>query len=296
MKRRRIRCATGALLYVLLASACGGANPEQATEKDVTRNQVERPATIKDFNPNQFDQSTNIDNEWLPEKPGTRFVYVGEATEENERISRRVVTTITDLTKVINGVRTVVAWDRDYNDGELVEEELAFHAQDNEGNVWNLGEYPEEYEEGKLEGAPETWIAGLDRAKAGILMRAEPRPGTSSYLQGLAPEIEFKDHAKVYKTGQKICVPSKCYENVLVIEEWDPVEPGTQHKYHAPGVGIVRVGFSGGKEKEELVLERVVRLSPEALAKVRQEALELDRRAYKVRKELYRHTPPARHT
>lgn len=30
-----------------------------------------------DFDPNNFDRSTNIDNEWFPMKPGTRFVYEG---------------------------------------------------------------------------------------------------------------------------------------------------------------------------------------------------------------------------
>ncbi len=57
--------------------------------------------------------------------------------------------TVTDLTKVVNGVRAVVVWDRDYASGELQETELAFFAQDNDGNVWHLGEYPEEYETGK---------------------------------------------------------------------------------------------------------------------------------------------------
>ena len=43
---------------------------------------------------------------------------------------------------MINGVNAVVVWDRDFQNGELVEEELAFMAQDDAGNVWSLGEYP----------------------------------------------------------------------------------------------------------------------------------------------------------
>jgi hypothetical protein len=296
MRRCRMCWATLALLFVFGASACAGRGGDQAGDGNAGGNRAEPPATIDDFDRNQFDRSTNIDNQWLPETPGTQYVFVGRATEGKERIERRVVTTITDLTKVINGVRTVVIWDRDYNDGELVEEEIAFHAQDNDGNVWNLGEYPEEYEEGQLEGAPETWIAGLESARAGILMRAEPQLGTPHYLQGLAPEIDFADRARVLEMGQETCVPADCYQDVLVIEEWDPVEPGTQHKYHAPGVGIVRVGFAGGKEKEMLRLHDVVQLRPQALKEVREATLELDNRAYEVRKKLYGHTEPARHT
>ena len=37
-------------------------------------------------------------------------------------------------------------------------------------------------------------------------------------------------------------------------------------------------------------------LSPEAVAKVRKEALEMDQRAYERSSEVYRQTPPAQHT
>jgi hypothetical protein len=47
---------------------------------------------------------------------------------------------------MVDGVQTVVAWDRDFLEGKLQEQELAFFAQDDQGNVWNFGEYPEEYE------------------------------------------------------------------------------------------------------------------------------------------------------
>ena len=290
--------AAAAFIFVISASACAGANPDRVSGGSNTKPEQ---ATAKDFDPNRFDQSPNIDNKWLPEKPGTQFVYEGSAiSDEGRRISRRVVTTITDLTKVIDGVRTVVIWDRDYDDGQLVEGEIAFHAQDKAGNVWLLGEYPEEYEEGgKFVGAPSTWIAGMEGAKPGILMRATPRPGTSSYSQGLAPASEFTDRAEVYKVDQKTCVPVDCYHNVLVTNEWDAAAPeeGVQRKYHAPGVGYVRVGFKPGDEEEEtLVLEKIRHLSPEALAEVRQQALKLDKRAYEVRKELYGHTPPAERT
>jgi YVTN family beta-propeller protein len=63
-------------------------------------------------------------------------------------------------TKVVGGVPTIVAWDRDFLKGKLQEQELALFAQDDRGNLWNFGEYPEEYENGKFAGAPDTWIRG----------------------------------------------------------------------------------------------------------------------------------------
>jgi hypothetical protein len=99
----------------------------------------------------------------------------------------------------------------------------------------------------------------------------------------------------VIKTGQRNCVPVGCYENVLVTDETNPYEEadGHQLKYYAPGVGNIRAAPRGGKEKEVLVLIDVRKLGPKALAKVRREALKLDKRAYRVRKDVYRRTAPA---
>ena len=250
------------------------------------------------FDSRNFDRSTHIDNEWFPLKPGTRFVYEGFTIEEGKRVPHRVVFSVTDLTKVIGGVRAVIAHEQDYSAEKLVEAEIVFFAQDNDGTVWQLGQYPEEYENGKLVGAP-AWIHGIQDARAGIIMKAEPRPGTPSYSQGWGPAVNWMDRGMVYQVGQKTCVPLKCYEDVLVIDETTEQEPGAhQHKYHARGVGVVRVGWGGEgeKTKETLELVKVVQLGPQALAAVRAEALKLETRAYKISKNVYVHTPPAEHT
>jgi len=250
------------------------------------------------FDSRNFDRSTHIDNKWFPLKPGTQFVYEGFTIEEGKRVPHRVVFSVTDLTKVIGGVRAVIAHEQDYSAEKLVEAEIVFFAQDNDGTVWQLGQYPEEYENGKLVGAP-AWIHGIQDARAGIIMKAEPRPGTPSYSQGWGPAVNWMDRGMVYQVGQKTCVPLKCYEDVLVIDETTEQEPGAhQHKYHARGVGVVRVGWGGEgeKTKETLELVKVVQLGPQALAAVRAEALKLETRAYKISKNVYVHTPPAEHT
>src|SRR5712692_10000506 len=170
---------------------------------------------FEDFDSKNFDRSTHIDNEWFPLKPGTRWVYEGFTFEDGKRLPHRVVFTVTDLTKVIGGVRAIVAWDQDYSAGKLEESEILFFAQDKDGNVWYLGEYPEVYEGGKLVATP-VWIHGIQEAKAGIIMKAEPRLGTPSYSEGWAPSVPWTDRGVVYQMGQKTCVPWKCYEDVLV--------------------------------------------------------------------------------
>jgi hypothetical protein len=249
--------------------------------------------TAAQFDPANFPNPPKIDNQWNPLTPGMQFILAGEADRGGGLLPHRVVSTVTDLTKMINGVRTVVILEKDINEGDLEEAELAFQAQDNAGNLWNLGEYPAEYDEGNFTGAPDTWISGLGKAEPGNLMLADPQLGTPEYLQGWSPDIDFLDCAKVFKMQQKTCVPVGCYEDVLITDERSPLEPesGHQRKYYAPGVGTVRVGAVDDPEGETLVLAEVSRLSPEDLAKVRQEALKLEKNAYKVSK-LYRQTPP----
>jgi hypothetical protein len=298
MRKLHVAAIFISLLIMLSAAACGAqsGSTEDGSEKTKT---APLTGSAEDFDRAKFDDPTHIDNRWLPLAPGTQLVYEGSAIDDGERISRRVVTTVTDLSKVIDGVRTLVIWERDFTAGQLSEPELAFFAQDNAGNVWLVGEYPEEYDEGKFDKAP-AWISGQKGARAGIAMLANPQLDTPEYAQGFAPPpVDFTDRARVYKMGQKTCVPVDCYKNVLVTEEFNPDEPGAfQLKYYASGVGNVRVGWRGPKEEEKETLELVElnHLSPEALAKVRREALEMDGRAYERSSEVYRETPPAEHT
>lgn len=257
---------------------------------------LEEDVTADDFDLQIFDRSTVIDNEWMPLVPGTKFVYEGQAVDETGLVRRRIEFVVTDLTKVVAGVRTRILWIEDFDNDQLVEAELAFRAQDSDGNVWHVGEFPQEYEDGKAAAAP-AWIAGVGGAKAGIAMEAEPRLGGLPYQQGFAPPpINWDDHARVYGMGEADCVPVACYDDVLVMEEFEPESPGAfQLKYYAPGVGNVRVGWRGlmEEEREELVLIKHQRLGPEAMAAVRADALALERRAYRVSGDVYGQTAPA---
>jgi CzcA family heavy metal efflux pump len=286
--------AVAVLLLVagLALGACGGG--DSVADKPA---KVAKVATDRDLDLRNFSDPTTIDNAWHPAAPGTQYVFEGRANRGEGSRRHRVVFTVTDLTKKIDGVQTRVLWDRDVNAGKLLEGELTFFAQDDDGNVWNFGEYPEQYDaHGRFDGAPDTWISGLADAKAGILMRADPRPGTSSYLQGNAPDIGFGDTAKVQKLGQRSCVPVACYDDVLVIDETNPLEPGNGHqlKYYARGIGNVRVAPRGGDEHEVLVLTEVRKLGAHERTQVRAGALALDRRAYRTKARLYGRTDPAR--
>jgi hypothetical protein len=252
---------------------------------------------IASFSANHFPDRPKINNPWLPLVPGANTVLSGTVEGDDGTLHQHsIVATVTDLTKTIDGVRTLVVFERDFDDGQLQESELAFEAQDRVGRVWNIGEYPEEYENGKLTGAPSTWLSGVARATAGVGMLANPQPGTPSYQQGRAPAVDFFDCGKVAKTHQHVCVPVGCFNEVLVIDEWAPLDPegGHQLKYYAPGVGSIKVAAAGGVNAEVLTLASKSTLNAAALAKIRDAVIAQDRRGYRVAKSVYAHTPPVK--
>lgn len=252
-------------------------------------------AVFYDFDPANFTNPTKVDNQWFPLQPGTQYVYEGITVEDDgTTVPHQVIITVTDLTKVIGDVRTVVTWDRDFSDGELAEAELAFFAQDNEGRVWRVGEYPEEYDGGKVIASP-TWIHGIEDAKAGIMMLAQPQLDAPAYREGWGPAVDWTDFGQVDQVGQEICVPLTCFKDVLVIAESSDSEPDAyQLKSYAPRVGNVRVGWRGAGEKtqETLELTELIALNPAALEEVRVAALRLEQSAYLTSPDVYGTTSP----
>jgi hypothetical protein len=301
MRRRFVVSVVVASLLAISASACSGEESATGKESAAGTTSEATPAseiswntlTARDFDRSLFDEtSATLDNEWLSFDVGDRFIWNGSTVEDGERIPRRIVMTVTDMTKEINGIRTRVAWDRDFRDGKLLETELVFFAQDQGGNVWHLGQYVELYdEEGVFEGG-QAWMVGhLKGAKAGIFMKAEPKVG-AVYSMGFAPPPYFWDDvSKVDSKVNRTCGAKKCWRDVVVVDEFEPTKPGAhQLKYYARGIGNVRTGWRGtDPDHEVLSLDKVVRLGPAAMAQAREAVLKHEERAY-----VYGSTPPAK--
>lgn len=241
-----------------------------------------------------FSHPLTIDNKWTPMVPGTVSYFAGAVSQGKYQESHGIISIVTDLTKVIDGVNTAVMWERDFSNGLLAESELFFVAQDDLGAVWLFGEYPAIYEKGQFTGAPDTWISGTSGTQGGIFMAADPRLSSPSYSQGYAPSVQFYDRAEISNLGQSVCTSFDCFHDVLVIDEWSPLAPedGHQFKYYASGVGTVFVIPKGGIQQETLSLVTVTHLNQTDMVTVRQEVLKLDTDAYHVSK-VYAQTSPA---
>jgi hypothetical protein len=190
-----------------------------------------------------------VTNPWFPLTPGTLFVYRG--VKDGER-SRDVVT-VTSRTKVVDGMPCTVVSDRLYFGGRLAERTSDWYAQDKAGNVWYCGEATAELDaSGHVKTTEGSWEAGVDGARAGILIPADPRVGQAfrqEYYKGKA-----EDHSRVLSLSAHPDVPFTTASHALLTKEWSPLEPDMiDHKLYVRGIGLVKEEtVKGGDERAEL--------------------------------------------
>lgn len=190
------------------------------------------PAYAPKIEPANF--THDVTNLYFPLKPGSVLIYEGSRDDK----PRRDEMTVTHETKLIMGVRCVVVRDFAMSDTALVEKTADWYAQDKDGNVWYFGEDTAEYENGAVISTAGTWMAGVDGALPGIVMKAVPRVG-EGYRQEYLPGVA-EDYAKVVEIGAKAEGPTGAYADVVVTEDIDLLDKTKfEHKSYAPNVGMV---------------------------------------------------------
>ena len=200
------------------------------------------------YNPHidPVDFQATIDNPYFPLVPGTTFKFVekvGKKTSDNE------ITVMHD-TRTIMGVACVVVHDVVLEKGVVKEDTYDWYAQDKRGNVWYFGEDTKEFlDHGKVN-TEGSWEAGVDRNQPGIIMPADPKPG-APYRQEYGPG-HAEDMGQVVAVGETVTVPFGTFTDCVRTKEWSLLEPGTEKKWYARGVGAVRA-ISTEKEVETLV-------------------------------------------
>lgn len=126
-----------------------------------------------------------------------------------------------------------------------------WYAQDKAQNIWYLGEYVTNYENGKVVDHEGSFEAGVDGAQAGVAMPRDPKPGMTyrqEYLKG-----EAEDEGAVITVGEEqVQVPAGFFkEEILMTRDLVPLEPKVQElKFYAPGVGpllSVHLDGTGGR-------------------------------------------------
>lgn len=271
--------SAGALVLAasLLAAACGGGSNGNALPK---------------FDKSAFDSANFVDpttttNPWLPLVPGTQWVREGTTLLGNRKVPHQITSTVTDLTRDINGVKTVAVFDHDVAAGQVVQQSLDYFAQDKSGAIWTLGSVTEQYEAGRFVDIDEAWASGADGAKPGILMPANPTAATPPWLIAQPPS-EDPDAAEFARVQKQACVPFDCFENVLVIREGKASAIDNEFKYYARGVGQIRNQPRTESRHEDVeLLINFTRLTQQGLDEASNEALRIDQSAARAHPAIF---------
>ncbi len=236
------------LLLIGISFIFYGCDDDENEHNDLT-NPSDMPYNLVII-PSNFEDVNITGNNYFPLIPGTTFSYEGE---DEDGAVILVEEYVTDSTKVIMGVTCVVMENTEWEDGVLVEDTDDWYAQDLNGNVWYFGEFVENYDDGVFEDNDGSWEAGVDGALPGIIMFAEPYIGVwyrQEYYEG-----EAEDVALVLSLTETVTVPYGTFTDCLQVAEWNPLEPGVvEHKFYAPGIGLLRsVAVEGEVGYEDLV-------------------------------------------
>jgi hypothetical protein len=245
----RVIATTLAAVAVAAVAGCGGDDDGAAAAGDSGAGSLPRGSEAVELDPAQF--TTEIDNPYWPMAVGSRWVYRETDSEGSEQ---KVVVTVTDRTEPIaNGVEARVVRDVVTEGGVPVEVTYDWYAQDADGNVWYLGEDTTEYEDGKPVSRAGSFEAGVDGAEAGVIMPADPQPGTTYRQEYYAGEAE--DIGAIVLRGEQAEVPAGHYDDALITKDTNPLEPKVlEFKFYAPGVGpVLAISASGGSDREELL-------------------------------------------
>jgi hypothetical protein len=183
-----------------------------------------------------------VNNKYFTLIPGTRFTY------EDKMGTLRIEVTVTNEKKKLMGVTTAGVRVREWRKGLLKEDTTDWYAQDRAGNVWYFGEAVNNYTHGKVSDHKGSWEAGVDGAKPGIIMLADPKV-RETYRQEYYP-ARAEDKGTVIATGRKVAVPYGTLENCLQVQDSTPLESRREYKYYCPGIAF-------------LALEKLVGVGPE---------------------------------
>jgi hypothetical protein len=186
------------------------------------------------FDLSQCRMSPTGKNQYFILEPGFQL----ELREKGERL----VMTVLDETRTVDGVVTRVLESREWKDGQLYEVSRNFYAIcEQTKDVYYFGEDVDFYENGRVVKHDGSWLAGKDGAKPGLIMPGTPKVGMR-YYQEIAPG-KAMDRAEIVKTDAVCKTAAGTFSNCLRTKEGTPLEPMVvEYKAYAPGVGLIRDG------------------------------------------------------
>ena len=170
------------------------------------------------------------------------FILEAGHTLTLENTNVRLVITVLNETKVVDGVETRIVEERETEKGALIEVSRNYFAISRRTNsVFYFGEDVDMYKDGKVVNHEGAWLSGAGGARFGLMMPGLPLM-RARYFQEIAPKIAM-DRAEIVSLTESVRTPAGAFTNVLKMEETTPLEPNAKEaKYYAAGVGLIQDG------------------------------------------------------
>ena len=108
------------------------------------------------------------------------------------------------------------------------------------GDAYYFGEEVDNYKNGKISDHEGSWLAGVNGARFGLTIAGRPKLG-DRYYQEYAPKIAM-DRAEIVTLSERVQTPAGSFTDVVLSRETSALERGSESKWYAPGVGLVRDG------------------------------------------------------
>jgi len=184
--------------------------------------------------------SSIVNNPYFPLVPGTTKIF--SEKDGGDTLLRTV--TVTHDTKMVMGVKCVVVHEVVSEEGEAKEDTYDWFAQDKEGTVWYFGEATKEFKSRGRVSTEGSWEAGVN-GQPGIVMPAHPVPGPPFRQEYSADNAE--DMGQVVAVGESMTVPFGSFTGCVQTKDWSLLESGTEKKWYAKGIGLIRSESTDGE-------------------------------------------------
>ena len=183
--------------------------------------------------PDKSTLSSTGRNPYFILEPGYQLVLEKDGGKDHLTI------TVLGDTKMVDGVQTRVVEEHETEGGKVVEISRNYFAISKKtGDVYYFGEDVDMYKEGKVTGHGGSWLAGVNGARAGLMMPGKPAPGQRFY-QEQAVAVAM-DRCEIVSISEKATTPAGTFSNCVKVAETTPLEAGKpEYKLYAPGVGLL---------------------------------------------------------
>ncbi len=192
-----------------------------------------RESWTTEFNVDKADLAASGRNPYFVLEPGYRLILEGQ--------KERLVVTVLNETKRIDGVETRIVEERETENGQLIEVSRNYYAISRRTNsVFYFGEDVDMYRNGKVYGHEGSWTSGTNGATFGLMMPGEQLL-KGRYYQELAPGIAM-DRAEIDSLSDALRTPAGPFQHVLKVAESTPLELVKEYKCYVKDIGLVQDG------------------------------------------------------